>query len=181
MDINRKKFLKKPNENNEIQYKRSKKEYNNDIKKAKNAYYGDELFRAQKDSKKLWSIINSLIQNRTKSDPIKSIKFDDKILTDNKEIAEVFSNYYKYAAIKKVNEIKSEVNFEHFLNEKDKARRVQMCLDKVEHEPDWLDNLWFSDEAWFYLQGVVNSHSNVYWGTVDIVATIDDCFCTPLL
>ena len=69
----------------------------------------------------------------------------------------------------------------HLLNEKDKARRVQMCLDKVEHEPDWLDNLWFSDEAWFYLQGVVNSHSNVYWGTVDIVATIDDCFCTPLL
>ena len=120
MDINRKKFLKKPNENNEIQYKRSKKEYNNDIKKAKNKYYGDELFRAQKDSKKLWSIINSLIQNRTKSEPIKSIKFEDKILTDNKEIAEVFSNYYKYAAIKKVNAIKSEINFEHFLNDKDK-------------------------------------------------------------
>ena len=61
-----------------------------------------------------------MIQNRTKSEPIKSIKFEDKILTDNKEIAEVFSNYYKYAAFKKVNEIKSEVNFEHFLNEKDK-------------------------------------------------------------
>ena len=38
MDIDRKKFLKKRNERNEIQYKTSKKDYNRGIKKAKNDY-----------------------------------------------------------------------------------------------------------------------------------------------
>ena len=76
--------------------------------------------RPKKNSKKIWAIINSLIQNKSKSEPIKSIKFEDKTLTDKKEIAEVFSNYYKFAAIKKVNEIKCEVNFEKILTDKDK-------------------------------------------------------------
>ena len=52
MDINRKKFLKKRNERNEHNYKMSKKDYYKDIKKAKNSYYGEEIFKAQKIPRK---------------------------------------------------------------------------------------------------------------------------------
>ena len=43
-----------------------------------------------------------------------------------------------------------------------------MCnwfADKIEEEPDFLDNVWFSDEAHFLRSGHVNSKNNVFWGT----------------
>jgi hypothetical protein len=53
MEISIRKFLKKPTEKNKFNYKKLKKEYNYDIKKAKHDFYGKELFRANKDSKKM--------------------------------------------------------------------------------------------------------------------------------
>jgi len=43
-----------------------------------------------------------------------------------------------------------------------------MCrwfCDTIEDNPDFLDHVWFSDEAHFLLSGHVNSNNNVYWGT----------------
>ena len=66
-----------------------KKEYFKDIKKAKNSYYGEEIFKAQKNTRKMWNIINSLIQNKSRSSPIISIKYNDKTIVDSQEIAEI--------------------------------------------------------------------------------------------
>ena len=51
------------------------------------------------------------------------------------------------------------------LAEADMAKRVTMCkwcCDTIEDNPDFLDHVWFSDEAYFLLSGHVNSKNNVY-------------------
>ena len=48
------------------------------------------------------------------------------------------------------------------------AKRVEMCqcLEiKIEENPDFLQNVWFSDEAHFSLSGYVNSKNSVFWGS----------------
>ena len=37
--------------------------------------------------------------------------------------------------------------------------------NKIEEDPHFLDDVWFSDEAHFLLCGQVNSKNNVFWGT----------------
>jgi len=46
----------------------------------------------------------------------------------------------------------------------DMRKRVIMCqwfCDKIDAAPDFLDNVWFSDEAYFLLPGHVNSINNI--------------------
>ena len=65
------------------------------------------------------------------------------------------------------------------LTEVDMKKRVTMCewfCDTIEANPDFLNHLWFSDEAHFLLSGHVNSKNNVYWGT----ATPEDVTHRPL-
>ena len=48
------------------------------------------------------------------------------------------------------------------LSEADKTARVEMCLrcrQKIENDNDWIKNVWFTDEAHFYLNGTVNSQN----------------------
>jgi len=48
----------------------------------------------------------------------------------------------------------------------DKRKRVIACqwfCDKIDAVPDFLDNVWFSDEAHFLLSGHVNSKINIFW------------------
>ena len=50
----------------------------------------------------------------------------------------------------------------------DMRKRVIMCqwfCDKIDAVPDFLDNVWFSDEAYFLLSGHVNSKNNIFWGS----------------
>lgn len=54
------------------------------------------------------------------------------------------------------------------LTDADKEKRVIMCnwfSDKIEEEPDFLNDVWFTDEAHFLVAGHVNSKNNVFWGT----------------
>lgn len=60
------------------------------------------------------------------------------------------------------------IQIKQTLTESDKLLRVQMCewlIGKMEDDNEWIDNVWFSDEAHFQLNGVVNSHNARYWGT----------------
>ena len=48
----------------------------------------------------------------------------------------------------------------------DMRKCVIMCqwfCDKIDAVPDFLDNVWFSDEAHFLLSGHVNSKNNIFW------------------
>lgn len=52
------------------------------------------------------------------------------------------------------------------LSESDFAARVSMCLwfqEKIEQNPEWIKQVWFSDEAHFHLFGHVNSKNCVFW------------------
>ena len=56
------------------------------------------------------------------------------------------------------------VQFHHDLKPSDMKRRVAMA-DWFRRHPDVFENLWFSDEAHFCLNGQVNSRNAVHWGS----------------
>ena len=61
----------------------------------------------------------------------------------------------------------------------DMRKRVIMCqwfCDKIDAVPDFLDNVWFSDEAYFLLSGHVNSKNNIFWGST----SPEHCLQRPL-
>ena len=38
--------------------------------------------------------------------------------------------------------------------------------DRMEWYPNWINLLWFSDEAHFHLNDAINNHNNnIFWGT----------------
>ena len=41
----------------------------------------------------------------------------------------------------------------------------QWLIDRLETQPGWIDDIWFTDEAHFHLHGAVNNHNNIFWGT----------------
>ena len=41
----------------------------------------------------------------------------------------------------------------------------QWFQDKIGLSPNFLNDIWFSDEAYFLLSGQVNSKNNIFWGT----------------
>ena len=56
----------------------------------------------------------------------------------------------------------------HELKDADKPRRIEMArvlLEKIEEDPDFLENILWSDEATFKLNGAVNSHNTVFWSS----------------
>ena len=56
----------------------------------------------------------------------------------------------------------------HKLTTTDMQKRVEMChwfQNTIECDPDFLNHVWFSDEAHLMLSGHVNSKNNVFWGT----------------
>ena len=72
-----------------------------------------------------------------------------------------------------------KIQIKQKLTEADMEKRVTMCewfCDTIEDNPDFLDHVWFSDEAHFLLSGHVNSKNNVYWGTT----ALEDVLQRPL-
>ena len=60
------------------------------------------------------------------------------------------------------------IQIKHKLTATDMQKRVEMChwfQNRIEGDPDFLNHVWFSDEAHFMLSGHVNSKNNVFWGT----------------
>jgi hypothetical protein len=62
------------------------------------------------------------------------------------------------------------------LQQSHKDNRVAMCkmfLDKLDSEPSFMDNMWFSDECRFSLDRVVNKKDCVYYASTNPHWTID--------
>ena len=60
------------------------------------------------------------------------------------------------------------MQIKHKLAEGDKEKRVNLChwfCGRIDDNPDFLDDVWFSDEAHFLLSGDVNSKNSILWGT----------------
>ena len=61
-----------------------------------------------------------------------------------------------------------QIQIKHKLTPDDMRKRVTMCellCGKIDEDPDFLDDVWFSDEAHFLLSGHVNSKNNIFWGS----------------
>ena len=61
-----------------------------------------------------------------------------------------------------------KIQIKQKLTDADKEKRVTMCewfCNVLENDENFLENVWFSDEAHFLLSGHVNSKNNVFWGS----------------
>ena len=60
------------------------------------------------------------------------------------------------------------IQIKQTLTQNDMTKRVEMCQwfeSKIEENPDFLQNVWFSDEAHLSLSGHINSKNFVFWGS----------------
>ena len=60
------------------------------------------------------------------------------------------------------------IHVKHELTENDKEKRVAMCQwfsETIDNNEKFLNDVWFSDEAHFLLNGHVNSKNWVFWGS----------------
>ena len=56
----------------------------------------------------------------------------------------------------------------HALNEGDKDQRMtyaRWLKEKTDADPEFLNHVWFSDEAHFYLNGAVNTQNCRVWAS----------------
>ena len=116
LDKKRKKFLKKSDEHNENEYKILKRNYNKELKTAKNNYYLNKIKNAKNDTKKIWTIINELLNRSKYNDKFDKIIHNNQEITDEYDIANTLSEFYKSAAFNKIKEIKSDRHFTEFLD-----------------------------------------------------------------
>ena len=72
--------------------------------------------------------------------------------------------YVRRILITDLNMYPYRIQIKQKLTPDDMKKRVIMChwfCDKIDAVPDFLDNVWFSDEAHFLLSGHVNSKNNL--------------------
>ena len=61
-------------------------------------FISKNIKRSGNNSKKLWDVINTHIVGKEKHEQLSNIRLNGSITTDEKEIAEGFSNYFESAA-----------------------------------------------------------------------------------
>ena len=65
------------------------------IRKAKSKYYRQYFNRYSNDSRKQWTMINSLLNRKSKmKNNITKLKFDEKVVTNPQEIADTFNDFF---------------------------------------------------------------------------------------
>ena len=136
----RKKFIKKPTETHENKYKVLKRKYNKTLRKAKNDYHKNELKMAGKDSKKVWKCINKLIGQTNKKDSTTEIIHENRPVSNNEEVANIFCEFFRTAAINKINDSQknqeNKYDFNTFLDPKDKQSNT-FTLKNISKENTW--------------------------------------------
>jgi hypothetical protein len=76
-----------------------------------------------------------------------------------------------------------KVQFVQELHEEDLQDRIEMCtiLIPMLQDKNTQENLFFSDEATFYLHGLVNKHNIRYWSESNPHVTIETVMKSPKL
>ena len=60
-----------------------------------------------------------------------------------------------------------KISTSYKLTDTNKHGRTEMCnrvAERMDSFQNWIDRVWFTDEARFHLNGAVNHHNNVSWG-----------------
>ena len=61
-----------------------------------------------------------------------------------------------------------KIQIKQLLTDVDRQSRLDMChwfSDQLEANAEWINDVWFTDEAHFHLNGVVNRQNYRYWGS----------------
>lgn len=88
-----KKWREFPTDSNLRRYNKYKKILNVILRKAKILYY-ENIFSNDKCNKKTWDEINTLLNNKNTYETIESLKVNDVVYTNKKDIANVFNNHF---------------------------------------------------------------------------------------
>jgi hypothetical protein len=75
-------------------YKKARNEVVKIVKNAKANYYMQEFSNCEANPKKMWKKVNNLTNRNVKSTNINEISDDGNIVTEPKEIANIFNNFF---------------------------------------------------------------------------------------
>lgn len=90
-----KKYLICPNETNKNRYKKYNNKINHLKRISKKKYYDNQFKQNKDDLKKTWKIINEVINKSKNKDKLPKIFSNkDRLLSDRKEIADSFNDYF---------------------------------------------------------------------------------------
>ena len=77
------------------EYRHTRNQVNNEIKKAKRSYFIKNLDIHKGDMKRSWKLINELnSRNCEKANKISEIEISEQVVTSSGEIAEIFNSYF---------------------------------------------------------------------------------------
>jgi hypothetical protein len=95
-----------PTHGNWTQFKTYRNIYNKVIRASKKQHYCNSLEANSKNLKKTWSILNEVLKKGKPRQPITSIFHEDKLVSDPKQIANIFNKFFTTIAV----EIASLIN-----------------------------------------------------------------------
>ena len=165
-DKARKKFLNKKTDSTEKAYKKLNKEYTYALRKAKDDYYGMQLKNCKNDTKKTWTVINSILNRKNKNNKMTSIMHNDQEINDPKEIANLLNSYYRDAAINKITKTENKDSFKEFLSNNDITPN-SFSLKKI-----------YPEDTWSYIKSIAPKSSS---GTDNIPSKLIHMSATHLL
>ena len=144
------KFIKKPSDSNEQAFKLLKTRYRSLLKEAKHRYFASKIKKAGKNSALTWKLIREILNRKPKGEGHSHIIHQNKIIKNNVVTASIFSNYYKNAAMEKIQKLNSEMKFEQYLNKSEK-KIDQFSLKEISIK-----------DTWFYIKSVSPKSSSGY-------------------
>ena len=95
-DYHKKQAIKHDSEIHWTLYKQIRNKVNTDMRKAKSKYFCDRIQTCSQsgDSKSGWAWINTLLGRNRKNANINELMINDKVMSDDKSIAETFNKYF---------------------------------------------------------------------------------------
>jgi hypothetical protein len=100
-----KKQLVSPSPNNVNKYKMYRNVYNSVLRRSKKMYFEESFYKFRTKPKKLWEVLNLASGGVKKGNKIKEIFSGTNLITDDREIAQAFNNYFSRVGSDIINSI----------------------------------------------------------------------------
>ena len=93
----RNRYLRQPSQENKLAYKFQRNVCTGLLRKRKRTYYSKLDVEDISDNKKFWNTIKPLLSDKTNASHKISLINENNIISDNKEIAEIFNEFFSTA------------------------------------------------------------------------------------
>ena len=128
------KYKKQPTDINSERYKKQKNFCNKLCKKEWKKYYSNLDLKQFTDSKTFWQIMKAFLSEENKASKKIILISDDKIFSDDLEIAEKFNEFFKNA----VNNLNLTSNEDLLLSTTHLSEPIQIAIEKYKNDPSIL-------------------------------------------